>query len=52
MERGFPNVKATERIIKQIIDKFDSIKYVKRYKKIIIILKWQTGKLATNRKKG
>ena len=52
MERDFPNVKAMERIIKQIIDKFNSIKYVKWYKKIIIILKWQTRKIATNRKKG
>ena len=30
MERDFPNVKTMERIIKQITDKWDSIKYIKK----------------------
>lgn len=33
-----------ERVIKQIIDKLDSIKHVKLYFLNIITLKWQTGK--------
>lgn len=45
----FPNIKAMERVIKQIIDKLDSIKHVKWYFLNAIILKWQTGKIATNK---
>lgn len=33
MERDFPSVKGTERFIKQITDKLNSIKFVKWYKK-------------------